>query len=79
MINPVVVFDTKEEADTLQERDFLLYLDTIEDPDIKLQTTSWDTPIRRLDGKFTYFIYPPADYTGYTIVEYNETDYYMGE
>lgn len=79
MTDYVVIFNTKTQADLLQNRDYLDYLLTIKNPVVLAQTTSWDVPRQRLDGKWSYFTYPPADYTGQTVVEYNETDYYMEE
>lgn len=79
MIHHVVVFNSKEEADALQERDYQLYLLTIENELARNMTTAWDIPRQRIDGKWTYFIYPNGDYTGYTIEEYNINNYPMEE
>lgn len=75
MTNYVVVFDTKEQADILQNRDYLQAKSDMNDPTME----AWDTPRERLDGKWTYFIYPPADYTGYTIEEYDVNNYHQEE
>jgi hypothetical protein len=67
----VVVFNTLEEANTLQNRDYLQAKADMNDPTME----SWDIPRQKLNGDWTYAVYPPADYTGHTLEEYREENY----
>ena len=64
-----VIFNTIEEANAKQEEDYLVFCNGITQDKT---TTAWAIPRQRLDGKFAYPIYPLADYTGYTIQEYED-------
>lgn len=75
----VVVFSTKEEADILQERDYQHFISLSNDINYDRITTAWDIPKQKANGDWTYFTYPPADYTGYTLEAYDEANYPMGE
>lgn len=70
-----VVFDTLEQAQGLQERDYQTYLSRIENPIAKAQTTAWADIKQRIDGKYAYFTLQDADYTGYTVEDYTEQNY----
>jgi hypothetical protein len=71
-----VVFETLEQANAKQESDYLVFCNGITEG---RTTTAWAIPRQRIDGKWAYPIYPSADYTGYTIEEYNEDNYTTGE
>lgn len=75
----VVVFSTKEEADVLQERDYQHFISLSNDINYERTTTAWATPRQRTDGKWAYPCLDGADYTGYTVELYNETNYYTSE
>ncbi len=79
MDKPVVVFNTKAEADALQERDYAQFISLSSDVDYERTTTAWDIPKQKTNGDWTYLTYPPADYTGYTLEEYDEDNYPTGE
>ena len=68
-----VVFNTLAEANTLQSRDYLLF---IGNTNVQSRvTTAWAKPCQRIDGKWAYPCLDGADYTGYTIEEYNDSNY----
>lgn len=70
----VVVFNTQEEADTLQNRDYLQARADLNDPTME----AWDIPRQKLNGDWTYMTYHNANYDGYTLEEYDENNYYQG-
>lgn len=75
----VVVFNTKEEADALQERDYGVLVANSNNTAYDTVTTKWAVPRERNDGKFDYPIYHEADYTGYLLEEYDPKNYHQTE
>jgi hypothetical protein len=71
----VVVFNTLQEANELQNRDYLLYLETLTSNLARTQTTAWANPVERIDGKFDYPALEHADYTGYVLEDYDINNY----
>jgi hypothetical protein len=71
----VVVFNTLQEANELQNRDYLFYLETLTSNLARTQTTAWATPVERIDGKFDYPVLENVDYTGYVIEDYDINNY----
>jgi hypothetical protein len=71
-----VVFNTLEQANTKQEADYNVFCNGVTEGKT---TTAWAIPRQKIDGKWAYPIYEPSDYTGYTLEEYDETNYPTGE
>lgn len=67
-----VIFDTKEQADLMQHRDFLIFCGGITEG---RTTTAWAEVKQRIDGKFAYQCLEGADYTGFAIEEYDIANY----
>jgi hypothetical protein len=70
-----VVFDTEAEAEAQQAIDLQIHFTTNTCPIYQSQTSRWDTPRQRIDGKWAYYTHPLQDYTGMTVEAYNPENY----
>jgi hypothetical protein len=70
-----VVFNTEAEAETQQALDLACYLEHHNTEPYKSQTTRWDVPKERLDGKWAYNCCPMQDYSGMIVEPYDESNY----
>jgi hypothetical protein len=69
------VFNTEAEAETNQVAALASHKAVHNDEPYATQTTKWDIPRNRLDGKWAVDTCEHFDYTGYTVEDYNVSNY----
>ena len=74
-----IIFDTEAEANTQQEIDYILWIDSHSGGNYIEGTTSWATPRLRLDGKYDYPCCPGQDYSGMTTAVFSADNYESSE
>lgn len=73
MIEKTVIFDTQVEADTQVALDLAKYLENHND--VGYVCSKWDTPRQRIDGKWDYLACEDQDYTGFTLEDFDLSNY----
>jgi len=70
-----VVFNTLQQAEAQQTKDFQLVYDATPAGKYKEIITKWANPRQRLDGKWAYPCAPGQDYSELIIEDYDEANY----
>jgi len=71
----VAIFNTEAEAEIMQASFLVDYLAVHNEEPFKTQTTKWDTPKLRNDGKWSIAECDHSDVSGLTVIEY-DSNYY---